>query len=671
MEKQPQRHTTRRIPGLVTLLLLAAGSLGAQSADLVLQSDRFQVGDRITLDIRVSEPDSSKVSLAPVSLPTALALQSGPFIRPGVWKQGDQQIAGTLVSYTFSVRADGVVELGPFTVRTVGAGEIRTGTRTLYLLKPDEAGRRYPLEYEWTLGKGPYYEYQAIPVTYMVKNLGYLPALKEIPLAVPGNVLLERAPGITEMKVVQMGDESLFQVPYDSWILIPLRSGPVQVQPTSYQVDNLSRTTLPLRLDVLPLPAELKTTRAVGSFVYSAEVRSRNVSMGEEVVVRLELKGSGNFPTLNLPVPEIPGFTRLSQDELNEFAPSFLGYTGSKTVVSRFSPQRPGPQTITLPGFTWMMPEGGRIFTQAAKDLSINIHPGLQSTRSQDDSLELLEWSRVPASQPWGVHRESWSWIVLIPGALLLLLSGVRRTLKTLGLVSLALLSLGAAGLPETEPESYTKSLKYFREKAYDESLELQTQLLASYPENPALLYNMAVISKAADQGYSTLSYLRRSLGSGVRLPEAVAELEAQESALGLKDQWLPSPLVEPSLLWIVFIVSLTGTLTTAAVVLWKGKRASWYFAALFLAASLGSGLFFRAAESYATEPAGVVAKSPAPLRRVPGEKSEEWMNLPGGTAVRIQGMNRGYALVVTGYGLEGWMSEKDILRTDRSYFSR
>lgn len=670
MEKQQKNRYTTRLSGLVILLFGFSVSLGAENLELVIQGDRFTQGERISFDLRINEPDPGKVLMAPLVLPSNLTLLSGPFLKPTVWNSGDQQISGTMASYVLRVNNDGVVELGPFIAR-VGSQEFKSGSRTLYLLKADEAGRRYPLEYSWSLAPGPYYEGQALALSFYIGNLGYLPNLAGVPLDVPGNALLERTPGIAEMEVHQVGGDSLFRVPYDSWILIPLRAGYITLPPTNYVVDELKRTTPALRFEVRSLPLELKQTRAVGTFSYTTELRQKNLNMGGDLILLQELKGTGNFPYLRFPELDFSGFVLLSQDEENDYKPSSQGYQGTKRIITRLTPQRPGTQIVLLPGFVWMTPESERVFTVPAKDVTVTVNAAPAASRLPGDSLELMDWQEALQTQPWTFYQEPWAWLFILPGLLVFAFWAVKSTLSRFLLVVLLPLFLSFSAGEIKEPPEFTQGVNYHKENRFAEAKNSFDKVLQSYPDNPGILYNRALVAFKEGSLFETQQNLRRALRRAQSLPEASALLLKVQTAAGLQDQWSPSPALSPVVFWVIMMLGINVSLVLFGFWINRRKFNVLSLAVGTLVGALASGVVYTNLLDYQEGPAGVIGITLGNLRRVPGEKAENWMTLAGGTSVRILGSNHGFSLIQTGYGLEGWVADREILRTDSSYFSR
>jgi hypothetical protein len=97
--------------------------------------------------------------------------------------------------------------------------------------------------------------------------------------------------------------------------------------------------------------------------------------------------------------------------------------------------------------------------------------------------------------------------------------------------------------------------------------------------------------------------------------------------------------------------------------VVFRLKRGSLFIlSALLLLALLGAiGMFFYSMSERDRDIA-VVAHEGASLKRIPLDKAREWISLKEGTSLRVSGSAKGYLLVKTGLGLEGWVGRGSLL---------
>jgi tetratricopeptide (TPR) repeat protein len=250
--------------------------------------------------------------------------------------------------------------------------------------------------------------------------------------------------------------------------------------------------------------------------------------------------------------------------------------------------------------------------------------------------------------------------LLLAPGLLFLLyaLLGPRffRRLPLLLLLPLLL----AADAPE--PEGLVREAEgLFAAGKYASALQRYRQAAELLPDNPVLLYDLALTAhRAGERGYA-IAYIRRAVSLDPRDREARAALAGLEQAYELPGQ-VPMPLpVHPDLPFFLTIGFANLTLAMAALVARRGRvrrLIALVLAAVFTAASLGLLVARLASE---TRPVGVLVARTR-LLRVPEPDSRVWLELPAGTALRVRGRVGTYALVETGSQLKGWVAEERIL---------
>ena len=79
----------------------------------------------------------------------------------------------------------------------------------------------------------------------------------------------------------------------------------------SYATRPVTVTSQPILLHVSPLPEENRPqdfSGAIGQFDFQANVSPLQVKAGDPLTLKMELKGSGNFKNLKMPVFQAPGF---------------------------------------------------------------------------------------------------------------------------------------------------------------------------------------------------------------------------------------------------------------------------------------------------------------------------------------------------------------------------
>jgi len=663
--QQPARSHRSVLVGLVIvglgLLGLPAGAAPLPEARVVLNTDRYVVGTKWTLDILVDSPEPLTVKVPVPALPASLALAEGPYIRETSW----EKVPGTLsratkVSFTLKALAPGIVEVGPFEVK-VGTTTQTVAPVTVYLLSPDEAKRRFPVELRWVKPEGPFYEGQAIPLMLQARNLDTLAQPEDMSLAAPPGSLWEKAVGLGEIEINSIGEDRLMNVPWGGWMLIPTKKGPLTVPGFKANVAGLSRTVPPLVLDVAPLPPEAAPGRAVGDFSYSVDAKPGDSAQGAQLVVVQEISGRGNFPYLVLPEVSAPGLTLTSRQEGTRYRAAKGGYEGSLVVTWRFSADQPRTVTLTLPGFTAFQPVTGRVDTWDPRPVTVVLSPGTPNSAPQAQPIRPLDWDGVQAVRPWGAARSWWSFTLFLPGLVFLAATFFVRG-PGRGLLVLLTLGVILVSASDGPPEGFDAAWKA---QGYAAAEQWGT-LTGAHPDEPGLWYNKALSCQSAGRTAEAVHAFRMAMRTGFQGDLAARGLAALEEKELLTDQFVPWSGWPTNGMFLVFVIAVN-----LAFACWAFQRltssASWLppLSVAVLAAATAS-VFLIGAETARVEPDAVVGLADGPIRKVPGDLAETWMTLKAGTVVRVQGASDRWVLVQTGYGLEGWVEESGLMPLGR-----
>lgn len=656
--QQPARYHRCVLFGLV-MLALAPGvnAAGPPEARIVLNSDRYVVGSRWTVDILLDTPNSMAVRVPVPVLPPALALLDGPYIRETSW----EKVPGTLsratkVTLTLKTMAPGIVEIGPFEVK-VGTQVQTLAPVTVYLLAADEAKRRFPVEVRWAKPDGPFYEGQAIPLILQARNLDVLAQPQDPGLGAPTGSLWEKAVGLGEIEINSIGEDRLMNVPWGGWMLIPTKPGPLTVPAFRASVSGLDRMVPALTLDVQPLPPEAAQGRAVGDFSYTVEAKEGEAAQGGQLVVTQEISGRGNFPYLKMPEVSVPDLTLASRQEGTRYRAAKNGYEGSLLVTWRFSSDQARTVTITLPGFRAFQPKSGRIDTWDPRTATVALHLPTAAPAKPAALAQPLDWSGVQAVRPWGVAQGWLAFSLFLPGPFFLISTFVFRG-KGTGLLVLAVLGVFLVSAGDGAPGGFVEAIQTQGSRAAD----LWGALAKAYPDEPGFWYNKALACQDAGRTAEAVHGFRMALRTGFQGDLAARGLISLEEKELLTDQFVPWTGWPTNLLFLALCV-----MVNLAFVFWGGQRltgSSHWLPPLALAilVSAALGVFVIGSQTARYEPDAVVGLSDGAIRKVPGDLAETWMTLKAGTVVKVQGASERWVLVQTGYGLEGWVEASGLL---------
>ncbi|NIR47828.1 protein BatD [candidate division KSB1 bacterium] len=149
---------------------------------------------------------------------------------------------------------------------------------------------------------------------------------------------------------------------------------------------SLNRTTTkvirsnPVKIDVLPLPAENKSldfSGAVGDFSLSASVDKERVKTNEAVTLTVTISGTGNIKILAQPDVEFPSDFEVYDPKISENINRNGGQiSGSKTFEYVLIPRFPGTQTIRPISFSYFDLSAKRYKTLSSDPINISVAKG-------------------------------------------------------------------------------------------------------------------------------------------------------------------------------------------------------------------------------------------------------------------------------------------------------
>ena len=150
-----------------------------------------------------------------------------------------------------------------------------------------------------------------------------------------------------------------------SWLLVPLSGGSVLLPETRVECGELSGKAQARRIEILPLPAEIESTRAQGEFSLGFEGPDGGKARpGDLLVFRLVLRGTGNLPAIRFPAisaslngKALPA-SLWRESRTDSIAPTAWGYEGA--AILELSMEAPGSGRLRLApaAFPVLRPDG-------------------------------------------------------------------------------------------------------------------------------------------------------------------------------------------------------------------------------------------------------------------------------------------------------------------------
>jgi tetratricopeptide (TPR) repeat protein len=277
-------------------------------------------------------------------------------------------------------------------------------------------------------------------------------------------------------------------------------------------------------------------------------------------------------------------------------------------------------------------------------------------------AFEVLDDKAPESSQGGFFHGNPLSAILFLPGPIAFAVILLFRRVKggPAALVSLAFLFLGAAS--GGDKASFAPGVKDFKAGLYRQALASFQKADEALPGNAALKYDMALCYyKLGKPGYAI-----HMLQTGIKLNPSLSALnrllDRIEEEKSLKNQVFPRDPVNPDLPFILLIALFNLTMVMLGLAV-RFRRGSFAILLIFLIVlTAGSLAAFLYSSALLDQKYGVVASEKAVLKKIPLDKAEVWIDLQEGMSCYIKGAARGYVLVATERGLNGWIREQDLL---------
>ena len=195
------------------------------------------------------------------------------------------------------------------------------------------------------------------------------------------------------------------QVVKISYLLIPLKTGPLTIEPAELKCDLVSSRrgnrsmfdsffndsffgnselvtkvlrTDPVTVDVLSLPewsGPEQFSGLVGQFSMQAELETDSVAVGESVTLSVTLKGKGNMQDADIVQCQVPdAFKQYADQPETDVTLGPDGYTGKKVFRTALVPVREGDYSLKVVPLVFFDPKAVSYRRLAVSPLSITVH---------------------------------------------------------------------------------------------------------------------------------------------------------------------------------------------------------------------------------------------------------------------------------------------------------
>ncbi len=661
---------SRRIPKrlVIIALLISIGAVLLQAQEeipLLIEPEDISEGENFSLTMYLPMGESEDVSISEPDFPDIVYLISGPSIRPAVVTNDDGTRSTKLeVSYRFRARSGGRRPVGSFIIRRDGG--ITTSYPEVIEIASANTGM-VPFDVEWRLSNDEVYVGQVVSLILEIKNISEIIAFPEsIELATPSGGVFEEVKGLGVIEKNQYGDTFLYSVPVAAYFFTPGRQGRFTIPGARVSAAGITASSAAVIVEAAELPAEAVSSGAVGDYSYTVALDKSEVLLEEAVVVSMRVEGEGNLHFFQFPDPEFENLSLADEIENSSYKAAGLGYRGYREKLYVLSPKEAGRHRISVPDFVWVDLNSGRIRRGAGRDFSITVKAAAEEAESdlEKPAVSIFSLEQIKKVHPLSAYRKPVFYLLLLPGLLLLLIVFIKYRLTRVSAIAAAVILLLAISIFVEFPEEKIQSgISHFKAGEYENALSDFESADTILPDSPAVVYNMGVCHYMLENRARAVFLMRKAVRLNPMVTEFKTVLLDIERYFSLNDQVSPPLNLAPDMFFFLslFAFNLLALITALSIKRRKGIFVIFSILSFFFLIASVSGLFWTLGQQDAD--IGIVAGTPAQLKKIPEMQAEDWISLDEGTAVSVLVDEADFFLIRTSYGIEGWIARDNLLR--------
>lgn len=662
--RNKHRNTVRK--GLVIILLLLQSSWVFSQQDPT--RNRAVVGRDLTLTIPTEQPYSSDLRALVENVPEEVTITYGPVIRAyrKEWITEGRKEVQSLAEVRLNIRAS-----SPGIYKLEGLQLLREGFMQeldpIYFLafQWDEIKNTYPLVIQWKNPPETIYQGQAVPL--MLESL-YTESIlfaESIQFSHPAGTILDKSSLPGEIERISLDENhEVYRYPLESWIFTALSEGTVSLRGGEVQINGLKRPIPPLNFEVQPLPDQVQSTAAVGTFRRRIEMDVDKISLGEPLEFSLIIEGKGNLPSLRVLDPRLTGWEIISKrEELDILPDNQWGYKGSRRIIYRLHSQESSQHSIEFSPFYYWNPFEKSV--NRLESLYQTILVEKENRETSDYSLILIDPQSVIRNQDWFHLHNPRVFLFFIPMFILFFSAALFKRIRwgSLTLVLMLLFLSSSAPVNLNEISLLKQAEDAFVQENYEEARKIYLNLQPSIGFNSSYYYNLGLIQwRSGHTGESQWS-MRMALTGKPGNPLFLETLYQMDQDQQLEEQFLGTLSLRQNIFLLIFLFTGFLFFLSLALHLYFNQTRTLLLLCVFLSLwIISSGsiayLYLKDRNNQA-----VVLKENVHIRKIQGEFAREWITLEEGTSLEILASHNRYLFVRTGFGLKGWVLNSDISR--------
>lgn len=651
--------------GLVVLFLIIiphlSAAVEAEWKDQIIENQRF------TLKYITTYGGRQSVDIQDPQWPDGISKVSGPYMAQKTVENEDGSHATILqVIYTLRGNTPGIFTVPPVIISD-GITEQRSMTLQIPVLRKDEGFLRYPLLLDWGRFPDSVYEGQAVPLTLMMKNMEEISLPDSVSISTPESALLEQVRGLGDILHTSLGENTLFHVPMQAWMLTPSKAGIINLASAQVKILGLTRKSEKLSIEVLDLPEEVSASGgAVGDFKYSLKVPEDSFAVDDSVMLSIRLEGVGNLNYLELPEPQFPDSVTVVAKDNSDYLAMERGFEGRREMQYLITAKEEGSLNIYIPSFSWLNPQNAKVSSSPSRDITVEVRSLLDTLKDDNNSYSLLSFEELISGKSFSLYKKPLAYLLLLPGMIILIFSRNKKFRKSLFLTSLLFSVLFmSATLPEEADQSWiSEAEEYFKNDDYSSALLLykrSDRVDYEWQDNWVFQYNKGILHFLNKENAQAVASMRKAFFLSNGSSQVRSTLDSLEENLGLENQMILSVLISPNLVFILFILFFNFLFICITWLSVKNSSLPILFILFFSLTIIVSGTELIRSVLLLNRQEAVVRQDVS-IRRIPEIGGSSWITVQEGTSVELISDYENFTLIRSAYGLEGWILKRDLI---------
>ena len=621
-------------------------------------------GDRFSITMVVPSEETGDIEVESPVLPEQFSRIGGPYIRP-VYEinEGGRRVKKSRISFVYTSGESGRFEIGRYLVDSNGERfETNPALVEIGLYRNREL--IVPPDISWNIRKERAYVGENVVWILEAEGLKDIRIFEQVDIDSPEEGFFEPVDGIGAIVRYSLGGTNLYREPVVEYLFTPSAPGTIRVPRGLVAYEGLRLQSDGPLLEVAPLPGEVEENGIVGDFELTASIDRENIRVGENIHVRMIIRGTGNLNYLRLPPPETEGWTVVSEEEIESYEAGPDGYEGYRERVYTLSPDAEGRRSIRIPEFSAINPANDSIYSLGGERFDVLVEgaaagsPAGKEEESFPFEPRLIKSSSE--SEPAMLYFRPLEYLWMLPGPLVFVVFFLLRRRKSAAvsasLLALSFLLISSAAPPVEVSELARNALQAYEDGDWETSYASFRTILEKERYCPDAAYNLALSAYRMDRVGEAVYFIRSaiySLPSQQEYRDFLAFIEETDELA--QHDLFPWP-VHPDMILLFLVISINFSGFIGVFYLFTRKNGYFIAAMLLFVVSIALGSALAYSVHSGTREVAVALTDDVAVKTIPRTSSSEAFVLKEGESAQIIGRAEPFLFVRTVLGRRGWV---------------